>query len=160
MFWRAQPSAARPKVDENMRSTTHTGVERAGSSLDIGSHAEAGTKLGGDGIAHGVGEPVVTATALKSAIAQLRELTKATAGRSSQEALAANLMLLRNHGVDDEILNLVVEMAMAQDVDEEMTAAINYLASGFLLALLSLGEEVASGPRLARIGMARRATRS
>ncbi|MGA9874721.1 MAG: hypothetical protein WBQ21_02835 [Solirubrobacteraceae bacterium] len=61
-------------------------------------------------------------------------------GTCVQEALAANLVLLRDHGVDDEILNLVVEMAMSQNMDEEITAAINYLASGFLLALLSLGE--------------------
>jgi hypothetical protein len=48
---------------------------------------------------------------------------------------------------------------MSQNMDEEITAAINYLASGFLLALLSLGEEVTSGPRFARIAMARLATR-
>jgi hypothetical protein len=28
-------------------------------------------------------------------------------------------------------LDLVVEMVLAQNVDEEMTAAVNYLASGF-----------------------------
>lgn len=32
-------------------------------------------------------------------------------------------------------------MALAQNLDEETTAAINYLASGFLLALLALREE-------------------
>jgi hypothetical protein len=85
-------------------------------------------------------EPVVRAASLKAAIAQLRDLTKANANRSSQEALAANLVLLRAHGVEDEVLDLVVEMVLAQNVDEEMTAAVNYLASGFLLALLTLKE--------------------
>jgi hypothetical protein len=78
---------------------------------------------------------------LKTAIAQLRDLTTVNANRSSQEALAANLVLLRAHGVDDEILDLVVEMTLSQNVDEEMTTAVNYLASGFLLALLTLQEE-------------------
>lgn len=86
-------------------------------------------------------EPVVRAAALKAAITQLRDLTKANASRSSQEALVANLVLLRTYGVDDEILDLAVEMALAQNLDEETTAAINYLASGFLLALLALREE-------------------
>lgn len=86
-------------------------------------------------------EPVVRAAALKAAITQLRDLTKANASRSSQEALVANLVLLRAYGVDDEILDLVVEMALAQNLDEETTAALNYLASGFLLALLALREE-------------------
>ena len=53
----------------------------------------------------------------------------------------ANLILLRGLGVDEEALDLVVQMVLAQDVDEEMTAAINYLASGFLLALLTFREE-------------------
>jgi hypothetical protein len=85
--------------------------------------------------------PVVHAASLKAAITQLRDLTKANASRSSQEALVANLVLLRAYGVDDEILDLVVEMALAQNLDEETTAAVNYLASGFLLALLALREE-------------------
>jgi len=84
---------------------------------------------------------MVKAASLKAAIAQLRELTRAHVNRSSQEALAANLVLLRNHGVDDEIVDMVVEMTLAQNVDEEMTAAVNYLASGFLLALLTLQED-------------------
>lgn len=86
-------------------------------------------------------EPVVRAASLKAAITQLHDLTRANASRSSQEALAANLVLLRAHGVDDEVLDLVVEMVLAQNVDEEMAAAVNYLASGFLLALLTLHEE-------------------
>ena len=65
----------------------------------------------------------------------------ANANRSGREALAANLVLLRAHGVDDEVLDLVVEMVLAQNVDEEMAAALNYLAAGFLLALLTLKEE-------------------
>jgi len=73
--------------------------------------------------------------------AQLKKLTELNANRSSQEALAANLVLLRAHGVDDEVLDLVVEMVLAKNVDEEMTAAVNYLAAGFLLALLTLKEE-------------------
>jgi hypothetical protein len=96
-------------------------------------------------MARGGQEPMVKAASLKAAIAQLRELTRAYANRSSQEALAANLVLLRDHGVDDEILDLVVEMTLAHNVDEEMTAAINYLASGFLLALLTLQEEKCQG---------------
>ena len=99
----------------------------------------------GDGdTARGTQEPVVRAASLKAAIAQLRDLTMVNANRSSQEALAANLVLLRAHGVDDEVLDLVVEMVLSQNVDEEMTAAVNYLASGFLLALLTLQEESAS----------------
>jgi superfamily II DNA or RNA helicase len=90
-------------------------------------------------------EPVVHAPSLKAAITQLRDLSKANAGRSSQEALVANLVLLRAYGVDDEILDLVVEMVLAQNVDEETTAALNYLASGFLLALLTFEEERALG---------------
>lgn len=89
-------------------------------------------------------EPVVRAASLKAAITQLRDLSRVNASRSSQETLAANLVLLRAHGVDDEILDLVVEMVLSQNVDEEMTAAVNYLASGFLLALLTLQEESAS----------------
>jgi hypothetical protein len=81
------------------------------------------------------------AAALKAAITQLRDLTKANAGRSSRQALISNLVLLRAYGVEDEILDLVVEMALAQNLDEETTAALNYLASGFLLALLALREE-------------------
>ena len=46
--------------------------------------------------------------------------------------------------MDDEVLDLVVEMVLAQNVDEEMAAAVNYLAVGFLLALLTLQEERAS----------------
>lgn len=90
-------------------------------------------------------EPVVHAPSLKAAITQLRDLSKANAGRSSQEALVANLVLLRAYGVDDEILDLVVEMVLAQNVDEETTAALNYLASGFLPALLTFEEERALG---------------
>jgi hypothetical protein len=89
-------------------------------------------------------KPTVRAAALRTAIAQLRDLSKANANRSSREALGANLMLLRAHGVDDEVLDLVVEMVLAQNVDEEMVAAVNYLASGFLLALLTLRGERAS----------------
>jgi hypothetical protein len=85
-------------------------------------------------------EPRVCAASLKAAIAQLHDLTKLNASRSSHEALAANLVLLRTHGVDDEVLDLVVEMILAQNIDEEMAAALNYLASGFLLALLTLQE--------------------
>ena len=88
---------------------------------------------------------MVRATALKAAISRLRDLTKGHAGRSSGEALAANLMLLRAYGVDDEILDMVVEMTLAQDVDEEFTAAINYMSSGFLLAILAFGEEAHRG---------------
>jgi hypothetical protein len=84
---------------------------------------------------------VVRAAALKAAIAQLRDLTKGHADRSSGETLAANLVLLRAHGVDDEILAMVVEMTLAQNADDEFTAAINYMSSGFLLALLTLREE-------------------
>jgi hypothetical protein len=38
-------------------------------------------------------------------------------------------------------LDLVVEMTLSQNVDEEMAAAINYMSSGFLLALLTLQVE-------------------
>jgi hypothetical protein len=86
-------------------------------------------------------EPVVRAASLKAAIAQLHDLARANAARSSREALAANLALLRAHGVEDEVLDLVIELVLAQNVDEEMTAALNYLASGFLLALLTLQNE-------------------
>jgi hypothetical protein len=48
--------------------------------------------------------------------------------------------------VDDEILDLVVEMTLTQNVDEEFTAAINYMSAGFLLALLTLEEERNSIP--------------
>lgn len=84
---------------------------------------------------------VVRAASLKVAIAQLRDLARANCDRSSSQALAANITLLRTLGVDEETLDLVTEMALAQNLDEEMTAAINYLASGFLLALLTLREE-------------------
>jgi hypothetical protein len=84
---------------------------------------------------------VVRAASLKAAITQLHDLAVANASRSSREALAANLTLLRAHGVEDEVLDLVVELVLAQNVDEEMTAALNYLASGFLLALLTLQNE-------------------
>jgi hypothetical protein len=86
-------------------------------------------------------KPVVCAASLKAAIVQLRAIVEANTGRSSRQALVANLMLLRALGVDDEALDLVATMVLAQNVDEEMTAAINYLASGFLLALLALREE-------------------
>ncbi len=89
--------------------------------------------------------PVVRAASLKAAVAQLHDLAKANAGRTSREALAANLVLLRANGVDEEALDLVVEMAMARNVDEEMAAALNYLASGFLLALLTFREEGGTG---------------
>lgn len=84
---------------------------------------------------------MVRAASLKAAIAELQDLAKANAGQRIVQALATNLSLLRTLGVDDETLDLVVEMAFAQNLDEEMTAAINYLASGFLLALLTLREE-------------------
>jgi len=103
----------------------------------IGLRAEVGD---GDPARTAV-EPVVRAASLQAAITRLHALAKVNAGRSSAEALAANLMLLRAHGVDDEVLDLVVEIVLAQNVDEQMTAAINYLASGFLLALLTLREE-------------------
>ncbi len=86
-------------------------------------------------------EPVVRVASLRAAIAQLHDLVATNAHRSSREALAANLVLLRAHGVDDEVLDLVVEMVLAQESDDEMAAAINYLASGFLLALLTLQQE-------------------
>jgi hypothetical protein len=107
---------------------------RVGPKADVGNGDAARAKR----------EPVVRAASLKAAIAQLKKLTELNANRSSQEALAANLVLLRTHGVADEVLDLVVEMVLAQNVDEEMTAAVNYLASGFLLALLTLQEEKAS----------------
>jgi hypothetical protein len=99
----------------------------------------------GDGQAWASREPVVHVASLKAAIVQLRDIVKANAGRSSQQALVANLILLRALGVDDEALDLVVTMVLAQNVDEEMTAAVNYLASGFLLALLALREEGSIG---------------
>lgn len=99
-------------------------------------------------------EPVVRAASLKAAIVQLRDMAEANAGRSSRQALAANLVVLRGLGVEEEVLDLVVEMVLAQNVDEEMTAAVNYLASGFLLALLTFEQErslrVARSPTLAR----------
>jgi hypothetical protein len=98
-------------------------------------------------------EPLVCAASLKAAIVQLRDMAKANASRSSRQALVANLMLLRGLGVEEEVLDLVVEMALAQNVDEEMTAAVNYLASGFLLALLTFEQE--RSLRAARDPMAR-----
>jgi len=120
-----------------MQGNTQTAAESAPFPRHTGPQAG-----GGDGdTARAKREPVVRAASLKAAIAQLKSLTELNVNRSSQEALAAHLMLLRAHGVDDEVLDLVVEMALAQNVDEEMTAALNYLASGFLLALLTLREE-------------------
>jgi len=120
-----------------MHGETQTDVESMPSPRHIG--AWVGNEGGGP--AQATQAPVIHAASLKAAITQLRDLTKANASRSSQEALVANLVLLRAYGVDDEILDLVVEMALAQNLDEETTAAINYLASGFLLALLALREE-------------------
>ncbi len=118
-----------------MYASTQTGSERTPfQKKRIGLRADTG-----DGEpARASRGPVVRTASLKAAITQLHELARANAGRSSYEALAANLVLLRAHGVDDEVLDLVVEMVLAQDVDEGMTAALNYLASGFLLALLTL----------------------
>lgn len=127
-----------------MRTSPNTDTEHTRVPRDIGPQAEADSGLGVHDHAYS-SQPVVTAPSLKAAIARLRELTEANAARSSQEALASNLVLLRNHGVDDEILDLVVEMVLTQDVDEEMAAAVNYLASGFLLALLAMGEETERG---------------
>jgi hypothetical protein len=98
-----------------------------------------------DGQAQASREPAVRAASLKAAIVQLRDIAEANAGRSSRQALVSNLMLLRALGVDDEALDLVVTMVLAQNVEEEMTAAVNYLASGFLLALLTLQEEGSFG---------------
>ena len=98
-------------------------------------------------------EPVVRAASLKAAIVQLRDMAKANASRSSRQALVANLVVLRGLGVEEEVLDLVVEMVLAQNVDEEMTAAVNYLASGFLLALLTFEQEqslTVARPPLAR----------
>lgn len=120
-----------------MYGDTQTDVE----SMPFPRHI--GARIGNEGgrPARATQAPVVHAASLKAAITQLRDLTKSNASRSSQEALVANLVLLRAYGVDDEILDLVVEMVLAQNVDEETTAALNYLASGFLLALLALREE-------------------
>jgi hypothetical protein len=120
-----------------MYGETQTDVESMSVPRRIG--ARVGDERGGP--ARAAREPVVRAAALKAAITRLRHLSKANAGRSSQETLVANLVLLRAYGVDDETLDLVVEMALAQNLDEETTAALNYLASGFLLALLALREE-------------------
>jgi hypothetical protein len=68
-------------------------------------------------------------------------MAEANASRGSRQALVANLVVLRGLGVEEEVLDLVVEMVLAQNVDEEMTAAVNYLASGFLLALLTFEQE-------------------
>jgi hypothetical protein len=123
-----------------MYGNTQAGSESMPFPTRIGPRADV---AGGES-ARATRERVVRAASLKVAIAQLRDLAKANAGRSSRQALVANLMLLRALGVDEEALNLVVEMVLAQNVDEEMTAAINYLASGFLLALLTFREEGAS----------------
>ncbi len=120
-----------------MYGSTHTDIEGMPFPRHIGPRADAG-----DGEpARTTREPVVRAASLKAAITQLHGLTNANANRSSKEVLIANLVLLRAHGVDDEVLDLVVEMVLAQNVDEEMTTALNYLASGFLLALLTFQEE-------------------
>jgi hypothetical protein len=95
-------------------------------------------------------EPVVRRSSLKAAIAQLHAIAESNAGRSSSQALAANLVLLRDLGVEEEALDLVVEMALAHDVDEGMMTALNYLASGFLLALLTIREEGALSCRCGR----------
>ena len=123
-----------------MYGNTQTAVASRLFPRRIGSIADVGD---GD-TSRATQEPVVRAASLKAAITQLRDLTKVNTSRSSQETLAANLVLLRAHGVDDEVLDLVVEMVLSQNVDEEMTAAVNYLASGFLLALLTLQEESTS----------------
>jgi len=105
----------------------------------LGSRGACGS---GDGRSKRVTvEPLVSATSLKAAIIRLRDLAEANAGRSSQEALAANLMSLRDHGVGDDVLDLAVEMVFAHNLDEEMTAAVNYLASGFLLALMTFEDQ-------------------
>ncbi len=120
-----------------MRGNTQTDVEGMPFPRRIGPRADAG-----DGEpARATREPVVRAASLQAAITRLHDLTKANASRSSGQALAANLVVLRAHGVDQEVLDLVVEMVLAQNVDEELTAALNYLASGFLLALLTFQEE-------------------
>lgn len=107
------------------------------------SPGRIGAEVGDEGVGplRATREPVVRAAALKAAITQLRDLTKVNAGRSSRQVLVSNLVLLRAYGVEDEVLDLVVEMALGQNLDEETTAAINYLASGFLLALFALREE-------------------
>jgi hypothetical protein len=120
-------------VVESMYVSTQTGFEHTAFPGRIGTGCGEPT--------HATREPVVRVASLKAAIVQLRDMTRANAGRSSPQALAANLMLLRALGVDEEVLDLVVEMVLAQNVDEEMAAAVNYLASGFLLALLTLREE-------------------
>jgi hypothetical protein len=120
-----------------MHGDIHTVVENTAFPRRVGAE--------GDRQARGSREPVVRAAALKAAIAQLRDIVKADDRRSGRRALVANLMLLRALGVDEEALDLVVQMVLAQNVDEEMTTAINYLASGFLLALLTLREEGSIG---------------
>ena len=116
-------------------------TQTASASTPFPRHTGPKADVGNGDAARAKREPVVRAASLKAAIAQLHDLTKLNARRSSREALAANLVLLRTHGVADEVLDLVVEMVLAQNVDEEMTAAINYLASGFLLALLTLQQD-------------------
>jgi hypothetical protein len=120
------------------------GIQTDSENTSFTRHIDPTTDVRDGDAARAKPELVVRAASLKTAIAQLRDLTTVNAKRSSQEALAANLIFLRHHGVDDEILDLVVEMTLSQDVDEEMTAAINYMSSGFLLALLTLQEERAS----------------
>lgn len=120
-----------------MRGEDQTDVEITPSAR------RTGPRFGGekDGPVRADRETVVHAASLKAAIGQLRDIAKANSGRSSRQALAGNLMLLRALGVDEEALDLVVQMVLAQNVDEEMAAAVNYLASGFLLALLTFREQ-------------------
>jgi hypothetical protein len=121
-----------------MYGDAHTDVQ----STPLPRHVDAEV----DGHARAGREPRVRAASLKLAIVELRGLAKANSNRSSRQALVANLVLLRGLGVDEDALDLVVQIALAQNVDEEMTAAVNYLASGFLLALLTLREEGTFGP--------------
>jgi hypothetical protein len=120
-----------------MYGNTQAGSESTPFPRRIGPRAD----VAGGEPARATREPVVRAASLKAAIVQLRGMAEANAGRSSRQALVANLMVLRGLGVDEEVLDLVVEMVLVQNVDEEMTAAINCLASGFLLALLTFQEE-------------------
>lgn len=139
-----------------MDGNAHTDLASARIPRRIGRGAAGGY----GGPARAVPEPVVRAASLRVAIAQLRELAAANAQRSSCEALAANLVLLRAHGVDDEVLDLVIDMVLTQDADEEMAAAVNFLASGFLLALLTLQQErVVSGREDVLSGRAQRSAR-
>jgi hypothetical protein len=124
-----------------MYGDAQTAVERTPLPRRIGAWVGAE----GDRQTRPSGESVVRAASLKVAIAQLRGMAEANAGQSAQQVLLGNLMVLRGIGVDEEALDLVVTMVLAQNVDEEMTAAVNYLASGFLLALLTLREEGSIG---------------